>query len=296
MKKIQNNVNAFIISTGRTGTKFLTSCIRSTFNKITLRHEPGREILKLRFLFGTSKITKKEAIHYFLEKKYDYYAKLSTKYYIESNPYLILLIPIIRELFPKSKIIFITRDGRDWLRSAFSRGLYGSFLFRTKLPIINILRMIPDELYKIKNILKLKNINSYYRDLWRIRAPDFKEDPFRNNWRIMDQFERLAWKWQKLNDLGLKSIENDKNSIVVKFEEIFNTNDFSGFFKILDFLKLNYDKEDLSMNIPMLFSEKINKTNDYLISHWKNWNREKIIRFNKIAGGQMKKCEYNLEY
>ena len=52
----------FIISNGRTGTKFLSHFFNTLSNEIDARHEPSPSILKLRHQFGVEKISLEKAL------------------------------------------------------------------------------------------------------------------------------------------------------------------------------------------------------------------------------------------
>ncbi|MFX1352807.1 MAG: hypothetical protein ACFFGP_02475, partial [Promethearchaeota archaeon] len=239
------------------------------------------------------KIQLEKGIRSFIKERYKLHKSINKKCYIESNPYLCLLIPIIRNVFNNYKVVYIVRDGRDWLRSAISRGIYSSYIHKTQFPLVPLLRFIPIKiLFYIQKILKL-NLKPLIRDVYRIRAIDFDNDPFRKSWFAMTQFEKLAWKWDKLNTAVFEAIKNDQNVLIIKFEDIFNYDkDFAGFFKILDHFGLKLDNNTVRLKIRELFSKKINKTVNYKIPHWKDWNLKLTKRFNLIANGTMHLYEY----
>ncbi|KKK87469.1 hypothetical protein LCGC14_2752920, partial [marine sediment metagenome] len=260
----------FIVSSGRTGTKSLVHLLNSLSSMVDARHEPNPGILKLRFEFGVGKLTLEKAVRRFLKIRKITFSNISERIYIESNPGLSSLIPVIRKVFPNYKIAYIVRDGRDWVRSTMSRGIYASLIDRRLLKMIPILRYIAPEKIDIPKPTKLK-LNSYIRDLWRFRSFDFKDDSYYNKWHQMTQFEKLVWLWNKINETITMAIKNDSNAITLRFEDIFNDNN-NGLKQLLDFLALEIDWETNKTRINEIFSKKINRTIYYKIPHWKNWD------------------------
>ena len=167
----------FIISSGRTGTKFLANFFKNLSPDIDARHEPPPNILKLKWQFTSGKISLEKAITKFKKIRGSLYSNIKKDIYIEATPQLRFLIPVIRNVFDNYKIVFIIRDGRDWLRSAMNRGIYSSIINKIPLPIINALRMIiPHEIWLPKT--KGFNVRTLIRDIWRFNIEDFKMEEF----------------------------------------------------------------------------------------------------------------------
>lgn len=282
----------FIVSTGRTGTKFLTHFFTIYSDKICIRHEPDPKNLKLKWQFGTDKINIENAIEKFKKSKYNSYKDVKKEFYIESNPYLIFLIPIIREVFLDYKIVHIVRDGRDWLRSAMNRGVYSSIIDYLPLQIINFFRFILKDNIRLPPSKKIK-FQTYYRDIWRFRIDDFKEKTHFKSWAYMTQFEKLAWMWSKINKVAYKEVQDDTNVKLIKFEDIFNKGSgYPGLKQIIQFFDLNNLWQNFNGDLDLIFSEKINKSQAYSFPHWKNWKREWVTKFNQIAGETMELYKY----
>lgn len=278
----------FIVSSGRTGTKFIAYLLKALFKDIDTRHEPKPNFFRLRYQFGVGNISLEEAVKKFILIKYKFYNNIRKSIYIESNPYLCWLVPVIKKVFSDYRIIHIIRDGREWIRSAISRGIEESFLFRTSLPLVPLLRIIPADKNWFQK-LKIFNFKVLHHDIWRIRALDYKDDPYSRSWRLITNFERFAWKWNKINKVISEGIKDDNKAITIHFEDIFDkSSDYNGFKKILEFFELDFDWESIKLNLKEPFSNKINKTRSYAIPHWKYWENERIIQFNRIAGDLMK--------
>jgi len=282
----------FIISTGRTGTKFLSNFFNMLSNEIDARHEPSPSIIKLRHKFGTGKISIEKAIKKFKRKKVGLYDSIQKPFYIESNPGLSSLIPVIKNIFPSYKIIHVIRDGRDWVRSTINRGIYSSILDRSLTPIIPLLRPFVPSKTKINKFKKI-NFNAYLRDIWRFRALDFKNDPYYQKWAYMSQFEKNVWLWNKIDDMIFREIKDDPNAKTIKFENIFDKEKgYQGINDIIHFFDLDNLSKSSNLNIDHIFSKKINLSPLYSFPTWKFWNKNYTKQFNEIAGDKMKRYEY----
>lgn len=252
----------FIISTGRTGTKFLASFFNQLSPSILAYHEPYPSFRKLGIDYASRKVPHRKALSNF---KYGRMAILnrlikSNKHiYVEANCNLFSLVPIIREVFPDYRIIHIVRDGRDYVRSAMSR-----LLFRE------------DD------------------NLKRLKASDFPSDPYYNRWGGMSRFEKICWHWVKMDEIIYESIQNDSKCLTLKFEDIFDSNtQYSEIKKLIDFFDMDIKAD--SEYISALMTKKINKTANYQMPHWKNWDTKKKKQFLDIAGTHMKIYGYNIE-
>ncbi len=289
MKKLWVNLKpCFIVSTGRTGTKFLTYFFNHFYKNIDARHEPHPKLLKLRYKFSAGKISLKKASNQFIRARKRIFNQIKGEFYIESNPYLSLLIPVIKNVFEDYRILHIIRDGREWLRSAMNRGVYDSILFRHFSFMIPVFRIFAYDKYSLPRYKKI-NLGNYIRDAWRIRAVDFKNDPYNSKWRYMSRFEKLAWFWAKINDLIYTTIKDDDKALTIRFEDLFNKEkNYDLIKKILEFFNIDSIKEFDNSELNLVFSKKINITQNFTIPRWKDWKEDWVVKFNEIAGDQMK--------
>jgi hypothetical protein len=239
----------FIVSTGRTGTQLLSSFF-DQYEHIVSLHEPAPNFLRLGNDVASGKISQECARRRVTAERKLVLRKLDpakVTMYIESNNMLFSLIPVIRSVFPKCTIIHIVRDGRDVVRSGFSRPWYAS---NDPMP--------------------------------RIRARDFPDDPFFSTWDELSRFEKICWWWQKRDTIIYESVENRADSITLKYEDIFDKErGFPGVGKILEFVGL-----DAAFHADM-FSNKVNFTKEYVIPHWTEWDASLRRSFLTIAGERL---------
>lgn len=249
----------FLISTGRTGTRFLANFL-NLFEINYAVHEPLPNLLAEGNDFARNRISAEEIKKKYLAGRQIYFKEIlknrQIKKYIESNNRLYSFIPVIRELYPESKFIHVVRDGRDVVRSGMSRHFY------TK----------QDKTY-------------------RISADLIPDDPYFEKWNNMDQFEKICWWWQKKDSMIFNDTYSFEDSILIKFEEIFNQRDgYPGIKRILSFLNI----ENVSDDFIKSKIKKVNETKSFAVDHWKNWDEDKLKKFDTIAGNHMRKLGYVL--
>lgn len=254
----------FIISTGRTGTKFLVIFFDEFYSNIYACHEPYPDLLKLGIEYAKGEISLNNACKIFDKNRKNILYELdkrNKKNYIESNSRLFPLIPVIRKICENYKVVHIIRDGRDWVRSVLPRSCY-----RREDPF------------------------------QRLSADEFPEDPYFTKWDKMSRFEKICWLWVKMDRFIYDSIKEDKKSITIKFEDIFDAErDYIGMRKIIDFLDLDPEKSIGLKNekFNRFMRRKINVTK-YPRPHWRNWSIINKEAFLEICGAHMKLYEYDL--
>jgi len=252
----------FIISTGRTGTKFLAKLF-DQYDDIFSIHEPDPDFLELGIGYAKGKYsfkTSKREINMNRRALCKKVKREKCSTYIESNNRLFSLIDVLIEEFANPKILHIVRDGREYVRSGMSRSYGGYYSKEDPFP--------------------------------RIKANYFPEDPYYEKWEDMSQFEKICWLWQKKDGYILNDVENYDNTITVKFEDVFKQKGSPGLRKIANFL--DFDENELKSKFADMESNRINKTKEYKIPKWEEWNKNMIKSFDEIAGEHMKNY-YNYE-
>lgn len=73
----------------------------------------------------------------------------------------------------------------------------------------------------------------------RINANDFKNDKYYGKWQEMNQFEKVCWHWNFINNLLFDNLHENKNYLLVKFEDLFIHDTEKTMRKIIDFFELN---------------------------------------------------------
>lgn len=243
-----------IVSTGRTGTKF----IYEHFNKSSLffsRHQPVPETLDLSSSFVKGDIKFELAKRNFSHHRRHLLVGMKRKgksIFLESDPDLSYLLPVIKSTVQNYKIVFIVRDPKTFVRSFASRIVSKNGIDRVKYD---------------------------YDENWSV-LPKNVDDPVEEEWSNYTIVEKGAWHWNFRNSKILEYIENDPNSIVIKYENLFNR-DREGFHEIIDFLNLEDGFKESSINNGDF--EKVNESKSYHLSAYDDWTSLQKGNFLKIT-------------
>jgi len=253
----------FIVSTGRTGTKFLANFFNS-FKNIFSAHQPIPNFGELRVKFPIGMVNRKDAKKVIIEKRITTLKQLSSSnsYYLESNSSLFSLIPLFEEVFPNCRIFHIVRDGRDFVRSGMSRE-YGAFF--------------TDNDPRLQGEIKT-----------RITAKMFPNDFWHNKWENFTTFEKICWYWQKKDRIIYESVNQLDNGFTIRYEDLFVDPENSKSREIEKIAEtIGLPVQQVQDKFSTWFSKKINESQSYNLPHWSDWNEEKKVKFKKIAGKHM---------
>ncbi len=251
-----NNIQkVFIVSTGRTGTLFMSEFFK-LFPEVFSCHEPSPEFCNLGFSYAQGIKSSHEAVQE-IEKGRRLLCRevkrRSAKIYIESNNAIFSLLQPLREVFSDAKIVHIVRDGRDFVRSGMSRTWYAE-----------------DD-----------------RTAIRLRADMFPNDPYYNKWQLMSRFEKNAWLWQKKDGFIYQDVKELDNVISVRFEDIFNNDDRSGLFKISNFIGFSEEKTRSCLEKMGDYKPHNTRTSKHKIPKYPHWDEAMKSSFNEIASEHM---------
>lgn len=251
VKKIPPKKFCFIISSGRTGTTFLAKYFNQFFDDVLSVHEPEVNIRSIGLKFLDEDISMMKAKKLFLSLRKDLYTNKSkqSNVIIESNPVLGYLLPLLKDLFDNPKIIFVTRDPKTYVRSAFD-----------KIPQ----ESKPNKLFYSKEDVQNRPTPYYFND-----------DSMRINWKNMGRFEKICWYWNKINKHIYSELKDYDNSLIVKFEDIFQDGNSHTVKKMIDFFELKKNLNVDFYNSLKLFSNKINDNQNYKYDKdFKKWNEK----------------------
>jgi len=114
---------AFITSTGRTGTGFLTRLFNDCVSGAFSLHEP-KPAFRRRSIAWMGRPPSVLERWRFARTRNGFMAGRPEALYVENNFQLFAALPLIREVFPDSRIIHIVRDGRAVTTSFLNRFRY----------------------------------------------------------------------------------------------------------------------------------------------------------------------------
>lgn len=251
------NKPIIILSTGRTGTKFFSFFFKDHVSGVTSYHTTKytRLLNIVSNLYSLHKINEKTAEFIWKILKYKFIVSHKEQY-IECNPYYYGLTGIISKYFPETKYLCIVRSPKSYITSCINK-----------------------EREKIKS--KIANHLIFY---WQpVSYPDhlrgLKDDFYQ---RVGFYAKTWAHKNKILDDL----CGGNKNALMLKFEDIFNSDSgVAELKKIIEWLNLEIESK-LEESI---LSDKVNKTQGSKAVIWDSKCSEIV---NKYCKNLMLKFNY----
>lgn len=254
--------SVFIVSTGRTGTNFFESFFNQLNNNIHAVHEPQPDFFELSMNKIRDNWNDKKIEEYIKESREKYLIQLSkhrVKYYIESNPFLPLLLPNLKRVFKKAKFIIITRDAKSYMKSALN-----------KSPLDDGKFFMYDDNDKRE----------------RLSAKDYSSDKYHYEWDNFNRKEKIAWYWNKTNLILLDFFKQKKSiCLQIKFEDFFLSNKETQqeiCINILNFLNIKYNDHTLKRLLKELNIKK-NSTKEIVFDGFEKWSSEEQNIFLEIT-------------
>jgi hypothetical protein len=288
-----------ITSIGRTGTKFFAILFGDIISESTSLHEPdiftfrqqtgvtqqlreaGVYNLTIRKILGrwslvslsdarlTGKISYADAVQEVLEQRQKFVYSKKGRVYIESNLGYYGLIDVLKDVYRHHRVAYLIRDGRSWVRSFMDRGA----------------KMLAPMYAKGKIIGKVTHN-------WPT-ASDFEDDPYQLEWPTMSRFERLCWAWTRLNEYALKTILENPNARLFRFEDIFESVDqYEHLADLVQFTATFPEGEPFtSRSLDGRLDRQVNQSADRF-PEWAQWSTEQKQRFQTICGPLMERLNY----
>lgn len=117
---------AFILSTGRTGTKFFEEYLNQTSHETLCKHEPrpSRRFKFLSNLYLNQQASNSRIIKTYLYSRRSIFKKKGIKVYIESSNFIFGCIPSLNEWYDDIRIIHIVRHPVGYVKSHLNHGFW----------------------------------------------------------------------------------------------------------------------------------------------------------------------------
>ena len=283
----------FVVSGGRTGTKFFAVQLGRLLDNVLAVHEPDtlttdlpeaigkirrfglRHMVVDRLLGKTGirqlseaylsgEIAASEAVRRMRSARASYHASVEQPVIVESYYAWYGLVPLLETAFGNVRVLSIVRDPRDWVRSQMNWGSqFGS------------------------------------RD-WAYRLGFAKLSPgrvgdreFAGSWNDMDRFSRLCWFWRAIytalaDAAGLPFVRTER------YEDLFAEDVTLS--RLQDTLKFLFED---ALDLPDLDStflrERIHRNLSYDFPHWTEWSTARAAELEAICGPVMRQFNYGRE-
>lgn len=197
----------FVLGTGRSGSESI-SRILSSVPRVTCLHEPFVPLIPWVADYQHQLMTRED-----LKKKllsiYDHLGFIDQKIerYGESDQKLSFIVPILAELFPKAKFIWLIRDAKKFVASSYARGWYDDW----ELGRSQIRGGHYDSTIRNNAIHSANRIDGAKAGVLSVEA-----------WETMSVFERNCWYWSYCNQTiqdDLAKIDQDR-SLMIRLEDL----------------------------------------------------------------------------
>ena len=184
--------------------------------------------------------------------------------YFESSLYLAHFVEELHEMYG-ARFIHLYRDGRQFTRSALSKGWYTGRTFEQRAKAI------------LRHNLHIETGN-WWHDT-RLSPPD----------SMSSRFEKCAWLWCEINGVILRSMERVEASakMSVRLEDF----DRSTIEQIYDFIGIEVIPDVLDA-MERVAARRPNKSRTDGSQQPYEWTEAQSLRFNEIAGPMMSRLGY----
>lgn len=210
------------------------------------------------------KFSREQAVRELNAQRLGFIQKMPGSVYVEANIGYYGLLDVTPHVFRQHKIIYVVRDGRDWIKSHMNWG----------------------EFYGKKGVRKLISHN------WP-EASSLPNDPYADKWHMLSKFEKLCWAWTRLNEYALKSIKHNPHARIFRFEDIFLGNArYQVLNKLVAFATSQPDIDlDQIGSTEGWLERKVHQSEEGFPS-WDDWTQEQKYQFERICGPLMGKLGY----
>lgn len=247
----------FVLSTGRTGTTTLARLLNLS-EEIDAFHEPRPQLLEERQAARWELHTNKRKYrHIFIRARGAplFQAVWKGRMYAETSARLTFFAPVIADLLPRAKFLFIHRNPVGLIRSGMKRGWYVD----------------------------------HPADYARIRP--VRGEDFFDRWEQRSPFEKICWYWKVYNEFAIDFCRQIPSSRVLTFRasDLFEGTAVPQIFEFLDVRQLSDDDVD------RVLRKKLNAQQEGSFPEEDEWSSCMYGTLRRIAGDTMEKLCYSVE-
>jgi hypothetical protein len=250
--------SAFIVSSGRTGTKFLAEFFKANYPDVLARHEPqpSYHLRMLSNAHAAGRVSSRTMASV-LRLSRPELGRYRSELYLESNPFLYGFVGVLADVAESPVIIHIVRDPRSYVASAINHG-GGSGL----------------------KALATALIPFWFPPVRSVPGVSGKPTPV----------EMFAGEWALVNQFIGQHGGSQPGYHLFKFEDIFDATN-SGLRRMVELLGLAYP----GTAAPISAQEKINAARLDLIGEWHTWTPDQWMAVERICGEMMQRFGYGSE-
>jgi hypothetical protein len=253
---------ALIVSTGRTGTRFLAEYLNRHYTDVEAHHITPRStvinILSNIYLSGF--MSERMLLGAWSVLKGRDFGRTDKSCFVDSNNHLFAFAGIARQMYPGVRIVHVVRDPRTYVRSH-----------------INWARQ------RAKSFVANHIIPFWQPNGWLLREVSL------GDWLRMSTFERFCWVWDYKNRY-LSNIRSTSTAFLqIRFEDFAGSGtDHPALGQLATFLGLPPPGGSTS-------DAPVNQTTNRQYPSWADWPPEQCRQLDTICGEQMRSFGYGTE-
>ncbi len=290
---LEDKYFVFIVSAGRTGTKFLGEQLGHMIAGAFSVHEPDvlmdfklKSLDQLRLfgwynlIFGkligktgirnlsqnylAGKLSLSQLKTAILAHREKFYRSLDQDLIIESYSGWYGAIPAIRSLYKHYRIVVIVRDPRDWVVSNMNwETMYGR----------------RDWISRLK--------------LGRLNPAMLNDEQYRDRWQHFTRFQKLCWAWSAIYAILLRETADDPNAIIVKFEDLFhNGQKYEYLDNLLGFITAFASRRFDWRTVQGVLEKTANPNISNAFPGWQDWKPEMKADLERLCANVAEKFNY----
>ncbi len=175
---------------------------------------------------------------------------------------------VLPRVFPESKLVVIVRDGRHFVRSAYTSE-------------------VPDPMPA--GYVDEREFTSHELFCAAGRLQPREDDPISDSWDDFTPFQKNCWLWAETNRILLDVVDQREPGRVclTRFEELFQSE--AEMDRLLHYLEIeDIPKEKRGGIIGM----RLNARTGTVLPHPNQWEEERVSEFENIAGATMNRLGY----
>jgi hypothetical protein len=250
---------ALILSSGRTGTKFLAHYFDANFEAVVARHEPPParwlRLASHAHMQGVLSNERLRALLAYKRRRYD--DALRADLYVESNPFLAGFVDVLGEVWERPTIVHVVRDPREHARSSLNHGTASGLKGLAN-------RLLPFWYPDVRGILALDHPPSW--------------------------LERAAGVWAIINERLRNAAPRYADYHLLRYEAIFDES-HSGLHELCRILGLPYP----GTGAAVAPRDRINPGRLDVLPPWREWTVEQCRQLDRICSPLMQEFGYGTE-
>lgn len=186
----------FVASSGRSGSMTIAKWLNG-HERIIGRHEARLQLVQWSTELAEGRVKQDETLSRLKDLYLDGTVYDPSRVHVESDQKLYNLLPLLAEVFPQARFIWLLRSGVDVVASLVGRGWYA----------------------EIPGSFQEQNFAWWWKN-WRVRGD--RTNPPAAGWADMGQFEKCAWYWAHVNATIESSLDKfpEERVLRIRLEDI----------------------------------------------------------------------------